>query len=224
MAFRIIKCRSAPPDTPVTPHGQPCISHQPAILQLGSSSVSCAPCRCRRNSRAAKRGDSLPAFAWPPISACVPGTCTPPTVSPGQYLLLPRPTSRRTTRPSGHLPCRRPRQREVLQPASHSAAPVDLAIQPTFRSVAILHPAPAGMFGSGRCPTLGYLMKPNILGDFEQAKYDAKREGNPAARFTEGQIENARKSAEENGSWEYLRRILRVCAAKKRALVALWAS
>ena len=26
-------------------------------------------------------------------------------------------------------------------------------------------------------------MKPNILGDFAQAKYATKREGNPAARF-----------------------------------------
>ena len=28
-----------------------------------------------------------------------------------------------------------------------------------------------------------FLMKPNRLGDFAQAKYDAKRKGNPAARF-----------------------------------------
>ena len=30
------------------------------------------------------------------------------------------------------------------------------------------------------------LMKPNILGDFAQAKYGAKREGTPAARFLIG--------------------------------------
>ena len=33
------------------------------------------------------------------------------------------------------------------------------------------------------CPPFFCCMKPNILGDFAQAKYDAKRKGNPAARF-----------------------------------------
>ena len=62
------------------------------------------------------------------------------------------------------------------------------------------------------------LIKPNILGDFAQAKYGAKREGSPAARFMQGRIENACESAEENVSWEYLRQILCVCVTKKRAL------
>ena len=64
-------------------------------------------------------------------------------------------------------------------------------------------------------------MKPNILGDFLQAQYDAKREGNPAARFTEGRIENACELAEGNVSWGYLRHILRVRVTKERALAAV---